>query len=110
MRSFPESSNVSKTGNEKVESEKINEENTTIDTSVSSKSRRSLINRTNIYKTIERKLNALVCGKFALKSSSTYLFSISFLVRVIMVMIAYYVPSVRLLKYRWDYIMAFSVI
>lgn len=77
MRSFPENSNASQTENknsEKVESETIVEETTMIEPSVSPKSRRSLINRTNIYKTIERRLNALVFVKHTFESSSTCLF------------------------------------
>lgn len=65
MRSFGSGANSSETeksdrNGTSVESEKTDEILSSSTTSVSPKTRRSLINRTNIYKTIERKLNALV--------------------------------------------------
>lgn len=67
MRSFGSETTTSKPNKEKSdqtesndEIEKLSETTTASATLVSPKTRRSLINRRNIYKTIERKLNALV--------------------------------------------------
>lgn len=69
VRSFPENGTTSKTETENSEQNSVESERIIEATTEPSKTTRSLINRTNIYKTIERKLNALVFDTNVFNSS-----------------------------------------